>query len=84
MRDFSSVADQLERSIALAQASPANLLINAQVFLPGARALGCSVGLDDFGTGFSSLGYLRNFENWPTPGITGWWLPSSAWAVFWE
>ncbi len=34
----------------------------AQEFLKRSRALGASVSLDDFGTGFSSLGYLRNFE----------------------
>ncbi len=33
-----------------------------QQFLKEARRLGCLVGLDDFGTGFSSLSYLRNFE----------------------
>jgi len=69
-------ADDVERLLASLEQGVARGLIleltenalidssdGAQVFLRGARALGCSVAPDDFCTGFSSLGYLRNFDS---------------------
>jgi EAL domain-containing protein (putative c-di-GMP-specific phosphodiesterase class I) len=62
---------RVERLLRVLDVSPGRLLFEvtetfvvenfelASEFLSGLRQMGCPVGLDDFGSGYSSLGYLR-------------------------